>query len=582
MIYIIIFFTSTPFQTIYRFDGIFDKFYSNSEFIDMWTSLSKANPQVQLRVNSANDTHGCQSIIYSYQSDNSINVKDKPNKIKFDDYLLGKKGIALVDLSVSVTFTEESEMKLKKLINRMKNCPKNVQYLNKVGQINTIDGMISSIIVSKNGKIPRKFQKKWVILEGIFWAGARLGFDLTAFPIIYENVIKTNVSFLGLLSFDCNQLKMSCWPASRSKQCAIDDTKPKENLHITSENENSELTRDRLSRAYYLSDATYSADFSQYEEPSEGKKYVWKKPLVDQWIYQESRNGYAFPPFFVGKHENEIWIAVRGSHTLIDWVTDITAYTSNMFKGRYHKGFYQAGVNIWPRVSDIIKEYSDGNYNFIFTGHSYGGAVANILHRLASYCFPDLRNSMHSVTFGAPPAMSELTAIDISPRIHSFINGNDPVPCLSTGNIKKFGEDALLALLTINQKESDSERIKKSVMMTFDAIDTLFYQNDPVDKPLGKVYHSDWKPWKKHSKKKIETIKETSYKKIAKIHLMFTHHRIKNYGKTFSSYKNGILKPNEFDREATIIPIKKTRINQTILEAFNFEYIPFYDNYTLS
>ena len=47
--------------------------------------------------------------------------------------------------------------------------------------------------------------------------------------------------------------------------------------------------------------------------------------------------------------------------------------------------------------------------------------------------------------------------------------------------------------------------------------------------------------------------------------------------KTFSSYKNGIMKPMDFDPDAIVNPMKRIIVNQTILEAFNFEYIPFYE-----
>lgn len=573
LIYIIVFFTSTQFQVINNFDSVFNHVYSYSEFEELWSSWNSLNPQIELRINSANDTHGCQSELFQYLSISSTNINEKPNKLNFGDYLQGKKGIALVYLKSIINFTVESETKISRFNSQVQKCPQLNNLKTVVNRLDTIPTLMSSILVSKNGDVPKKFQKKYVILEGIFWAGARLGFDLSALPIVNDEMKKIDVTLGNNFpsTFNCNQLKMSCWPIYFASECAIKSSLTKKQPKSKKIRKDNSLFRERLSRAYYLSDGTYS-NFSTFEQPYDKKSYTWATPLVEEWILHSTVNGFARPPFHVGRYKNEIWIAVRGSHSLNDWVTDATAITKRMVSGSYHRGFYTAGVNIWPSLFDIFKKYEKGDYEFIFTGHSYGGAVANVLHRLAVLCFPDMKDRMYGFTFGAPPAMGETTAYDISPHTYSFINGNDPVPCLSSGNIAKFGFNSLLAMITLDEFESIAKTISVSFAGVFNNIHTLFYQNDLIDRPLGNVYHMSWKPWKKFSSSKLEMSKKIDYNKIARIHLVFTHHKIKQYGKKFMSYKDGVMSPSVFDKNVKITPLHYEKKNETLLELMNLEY----------
>lgn len=132
-------------------------------------------------------------------------------------------------------------------------------------------------------------------------------------------------------------------------------------------------------------------------------------PLVDEWLVQSDYNGFCRPPFYIGKRDNdkEIWVTVRGSYSLDDYITDAKASKIVMTTGSYHKGFYYAVKNVWVDVNKIIKDYQSKDYDIIFTGHSYGGAVANVLHRLAYSCYPELKDRFYTITFGAPPAMGK-------------------------------------------------------------------------------------------------------------------------------------------------------------------------------
>ena len=163
-------------------------------------------------------------------------------------------------------------------------------------------------------------------------------------------------------------------------------------------------------------------------------------------------------------------------------------------------------------------------------------------------CYPELKDRFVSITFGAPPAMDEKTASGISSRIYSFINGNDPVSCMSFGNIKRFGKEILLALLTIFSSELDSKIMAFSMRGCFDVIHTEGFEKDEPNRPIGKVYHMTWELWKD-----------------AGINCVFPHHSLGMYGRQFKAYKNGVLKPMDFDKDAVAKDIKSNSIKFDIL-----------------
>lgn len=449
----------------------------------------------------------------------------------------------------------------------MLQCPQVSSMTSKIKSIDTIIGLPSSILLTKDGYTPLKFTKKWSILQGVFWAGAVLGYELSAIPIISDSIDKTNAVLPDsyLTDFNCNQLDWNCWPKDYSDQCLIHKKNRRPNIVTKRKSTKSnELSRERLSRAFYLCDGSYD-NFTFYKDKFQKKVYTWSAPLVDEWLVESKYNGFAKPVYFIGKRAKEIWVIVRGSYSLDDWLTDFSFTQSVMATGSYHKGFYQAASNLWPSVNKVIKEYQSQDYEIIFTGHSYGGAVANVLHKLASSCYKDLNDKFIGITFGSPPAMGKRTAADINNNVFSFINGNDPVPCMSSGNIKRFGKEILIALLTIFSSELDSQIIAFSMRGTFEVIHTDGFENDEPDRPIGKVYHMTWELWKDDMKKDLKTTSNTDFNEIANINCVFPHHSLGMYGRQFLAYKNGVMKPKEFDKDSTETEIKSDQsdiINQ--------------------
>ena len=93
-----------------------------------------------------------------------------------------------------------------------------------------------------------------------------------------------------------------------------------------------------------------------------------------------------------------------------------------------HGGFYKAYKRLRASLRDILEEYSEEGVRWLVTGHSLGGALANIAcMSMAWERGPDL------VTFGSPRWGNQHAAWIVSQKTRlqlRFINNNDIVPLL--------------------------------------------------------------------------------------------------------------------------------------------------------
>lgn len=180
-----------------------------------------------------------------------------------------------------------------------------------------------------------------------------------------------------------------------------------------------------------------------------------------------------------------------------------------------------------------------------------------------------MKDRFFTVIFGAPPAMGKKTAEGIEFNTYTYINGNDPIPCLSTGTVKRIGQQWLLAFLTLFRSETKSLYLAASLTGMFDNIHTKGYENDEADKPIGIIYHMTWELWKEDGKKDLKTTKKTDFDYV---NTMLSHHFISMYGKQFLAYKNGVMKPKDFDKDATEAEIKNVPLNFTVFDENDLFY----------
>jgi hypothetical protein len=143
----------------------------------------------------------------------------------------------------------------------------------------------------------------------------------------------------------------------------------------------------------------------------------------------------AWQPITVGgQQKNLVVIVLHGTYGIPEWVSDFDFLP--MPGTPDHEGFYLAAHDVY---NDILKfelhhdELLDKSQNvYLITGHSRGGAVANLLaKRLIDDGISD--NSVFTYTFATPNTTLDPAG---SYPIFNIVDGNDPVPQLPPSGYK--------------------------------------------------------------------------------------------------------------------------------------------------
>ena len=130
---------------------------------------------------------------------------------------------------------------------------------------------------------------------------------------------------------------------------------------------------------------------------------------------------------------NNLWIVTRGSFSIADWLTDFdfaqVDVTLDGFEYHFHRGFYQAALNVFSNVEHYIKDHDGPIY---FTGHSYGGSVTTALLAIAKAKYKN--KDINALAFAPAPTMGSDIPDDVYNKLATIVNKNDIVPTLSIGN----------------------------------------------------------------------------------------------------------------------------------------------------
>jgi hypothetical protein len=127
-------------------------------------------------------------------------------------------------------------------------------------------------------------------------------------------------------------------------------------------------------------------------------------------------------------HEHQsIVLSIRGTFTISEVVTDLTAYTRKDFcHGEAHTAFACMAERTWdvvkPIILNLLQQYS--NYELVITGHSLGGAVASLIH-IMLHSNPNLLTI--NSTVGSIDRRNENAPIPYN--IRCFVYGS--VPCFT-------------------------------------------------------------------------------------------------------------------------------------------------------
>jgi len=154
------------------------------------------------------------------------------------------------------------------------------------------------------------------------------------------------------------------------------------------------------------------------------------------------------PPYAVLRRGLEVIVVLKGSTGPDDSLTCLDAlaipFPPNATNPRNfaHAGFAQLANWMDNEVKDVLDEAAvSGMKRLTFTGHSLGGAVANLLAVQYEIRYP--RVSVRSVGLAAPPCMSPNLARGANRICLNFVNGFDIVPRASVLAAKQVLRDVL-------------------------------------------------------------------------------------------------------------------------------------------
>lgn len=146
------------------------------------------------------------------------------------------------------------------------------------------------------------------------------------------------------------------------------------------------------------------------------------------------------PMWYCFKDGNNTFIAIRGTSSKCDCITDACCFEKNaVLNGRkvtFHCGFYLSALFIFK---NLMENFNEMTGNIYITGHSLGASVATILCVLLKEAREFKRRIIKALCYAPAPCMSNYRN-DLNTFIASFVNENDIVPTACVKNAYKLIE----------------------------------------------------------------------------------------------------------------------------------------------
>jgi hypothetical protein len=254
-----------------------------------------------------------------------------------------------------------------------------------------------------------------------------------------------------------------------------------------------------------------------------------------------------------------LFVAVRGS--TLDW-GDWAPYhwgdfnleerpvTFGTTPIRFHTGFYLAAMDFWPAIKDTVFNHKGP---VIFTGHSRGGCIAELLHVLASNEEPSKKNLHYSIPCSSTPVVNTFGQA-LTDNSYAMVIDQDPVSRLSFSNLVHFVNEAKAAGKTpseviLTAPYSWTKGLNKHVLAVmgnaslWEAVENWMAedQSSPekfqITKVLGRIY------WLQHESQGLSAYStpfvptkqlheyRTTYESIGKITIRGIGDHIPSYGR---------------------------------------------------
>eukprot|EP00474_Spongospora_subterranea_P009523 CRZ09981.1 hypothetical protein [Spongospora subterranea] len=150
---------------------------------------------------------------------------------------------------------------------------------------------------------------------------------------------------------------------------------------------------------------------------------------------------------FTQHQQKEIWVAISGSSTIEDVLTDLHAHICPVEVPEYEGVYAHSGI--WKSAQKMAQElrqshvlalflHEHPDYDVIFTGHSLGAATASALMMLLKVIPLDdsAGRAIRAVGFGCPPVFSTKLSEQEFPTLAQVVIADDPVTQMHLHSLK--------------------------------------------------------------------------------------------------------------------------------------------------
>ncbi len=149
----------------------------------------------------------------------------------------------------------------------------------------------------------------------------------------------------------------------------------------------------------------------------------------------------------IAKKDNNVFIVVRGTEGE-EWYNNFR--TGN---GDTHQGYYDTVNNLLP----LIREYIESDCTLLFTGHSRGGAICNLL---SAQLIMKGRKNVFAYTFACPNVTAKDNVYSKKFRnIHNFVYEDD---FITHCPLNEWGYNRYGNTITFKTREVNYRKLKKS------------------------------------------------------------------------------------------------------------------------
>lgn len=242
--------------------------------------------------------------------------------------------------------------------------------------------------------------------------------NVNFYPWLLDNSSTSDLSTFVSLGIDWG------WNLFEQPSTTYDNRFTMAGLALSAAAENSQGSAEHmLSKLGFNSRDPHSENYNQpwYQIAQPGVSFGYKRVTNDQ-----------------GEEEHIFAIVIRGTSNVADILTDASSILGGFsLSAEFTHTLLRSYILSCGLRPDNIKD----NVKFFVTGHSLGGAVANITAQKLSDEFG--ANKVFAYTFATPSCITtgQYNSTNKADNIFNFLNSEDAVPNLTTSMQKRYGID---------------------------------------------------------------------------------------------------------------------------------------------